>query len=183
MKFCIHHRFSFSLSIYIYIYIYIYMCVCVCVCVFIYIHVFIYMYVILTIGSVGDTHKIFTHVEQFKLTQVSCILSLVCGNNYHNHRSVVFRAPRLDTFAANFTVEGLSFVFLICLFVHFCTFSKRCVRLCFKIEHFRSIACTCANVSQPFDLSTQICLKIVCKLPRNQIQVSVLAATSVFFHS
>ena len=59
---------SLSLSLYIYIYIYIYMYIYMCVCVFIYIHI------ILTTDSVDDTHKIFTHVERFKLTKYHIIL-------------------------------------------------------------------------------------------------------------
>jgi len=109
--------------------------------------------------------------RQLQQSQISCLAS-----------------PTDRHVRANFTVEGLHSVFLICLFwlrtaVYFCTFSKQYVRRCFKFDHFPSIASTCTNVSQPSDISTQIWLPIVRKRPSNQTQVNVLAATSVFFHS
>jgi len=72
----------------------------------------IYIYIILTIDSVGDTHNNFTHLEQFKFIQVSHILSLFCGGNYNNHRSVALRAPRIDTLQQTLPWRGYPSCFL-----------------------------------------------------------------------
>ena len=55
------------------------------------------IYITLAIDSVDNTSKNLAHVEQFKLIPVTHNLSLVCGGNYNNHRSVALRAPRIDT--------------------------------------------------------------------------------------